>query len=567
MKKTISLLLTAMLLFSLTACGGAKIDPDDPNQGLWKATTGEMFGIAANVEEFFGEGFTMELQSNGKCSLNVDGRKARGRWTLSNGAFTVKGGGLDCEGRLENGEITVEDVLGMGLTLVFEKEGGYSGIAKSTNDVPADVGYYVIDSIVQDGETYDSKDLESMGIEYYIRLDADGSAEISTDNLIKGTWKPGRIDYVENGEDVISTYTLVGDILTVELSDGYVKLTFKRSNGDVEPSASASGDSEKVLNEKLAWWDGDWYGYWTVISADDPYLDLKGGVWDCYLTIEAREDDTATVVWWDDDMLLGEVEIALTFAGYQVEIGLADSTGGTLFDHPVQDEAWYITPDNSDYENMIQIDAWYDDLDGDSFHYQAFLRPWGMLWDDVPEDECSPNYDSWYLDVRHLTMDEALGGERFVQLPTPMTPGEATESHNAGATDVSYELVDFTLSLTLPSGDWIEKETTGGASGGVTTAYFYYKETHANAPRVEITESFTLSSFDSYKNYWDNYADIGSKTIAGIDMEGRTYTAFGGEWIDYIGKIGADHYICIHLVDLDPDSGETKSLLDSITFH
>ena len=464
MKKTISLLLAVLLLVSLGACGGAKIDPNDPNQGLWTATTGEMFGVTINVKDFFGEGFTIELQSKGKCVLTVDGSTAKGTWTLNNGAFTVEGGGIDCAGRLENGKLTLDDVMGMGIALVFEKEGGSSDAAPSVSD-----------------------------------------------------------------------------------------------------------SSGKNLNEKLEWWDGDWYGYWTVVSADDPYLHLKGGVWDCYATIDVREDDTATVSWWDDDVFLGEVEIALSFEGYQVEIGLADSTGGMLFDAPVQDGAWYLTPDNSDYENMIQIDEWFDDSDGDSFRYQVFLRPWGMLWDDVPEDNRSPDYDSWYLGMRHLTMLEALGGESSAPAPEPTPDGGTsdgpTTNSGAGATDVSLQLVDFTLSLTLPSGDWFDEGITGGASGGVTTAHFYYKETHANAPRVDISESFTMSTFDSYKNYWENYEDIGSKTIGGIEMEGRTYKSFGMQWIDYIAKIGDEQYLGVTIIDLDPDSGETKALLDSITFR
>ena len=557
MKKFITFVIVFMLVISMVACGGAKVDPNDPNQGMWRATTGEMFGLEANIEDFFEQGFTIELKAKGKCTLTVDGKKANGTWALNNGAFTVKGGGINCQGRLENGKLTLEDVLGSGLKLIFEKEGGYTGAAA---DVPADVGYYIIDSVVQGGETFDSDMLKDMGINYYVRLNEDGSAEISTDITINGTWKAGKINYKENGEDVFSEYTLSGDELTIWLGSADVKLVFKRSNGGAEPSIS--GGSDKNLNEKLAWWDGDWYGYWTVVSADDPYLNLKGGVWDCYCTIDVREDNTATVTWWDDEMLLGEVEIALSFEGYQVEIGLANSTGGTLFGDPIQDEAWYITPDSSDYKNMIQLDEWYEDINGDSLRYKAFLRPWGMLWDDVPEDERSPGYD-WYLDSKQLTMDEALGGESSEQTPAP-APGGATESGGGGATDVSYELVDFKLSLTLPSGDWIDQGITGGASGGVTTAHFYYKETHANAPRVDITESFTMSSFDSYKNYWDNYSDIASKTIAGIDMEGRTYTAFGMKWIDYIGKIGADQYVGVTIIDLDPESGETKALLDSI---
>ena len=102
MKKIVSLLMVVIIAFSLVSCGGSKIDPNDPNQGLWKATTGKMLGITMNVEELFGKGFTIELQNKGKCTLNVDGKKANGSWTLDDGAFTVKGGGISCAGRLEN---------------------------------------------------------------------------------------------------------------------------------------------------------------------------------------------------------------------------------------------------------------------------------------------------------------------------------------------------------------------------------------------------------------------------------------------------------------------------------
>ena len=120
MKKLICLTMVFLLLSSLAACGG-KVDADDPNQGVWTAKTGAMMGISMDVEEMFGDGFTIELKANGKCALNVDGKKANGTWTLADGAITVKGGGLDCKGRLEDGRFSLEDVLGMGLTLVFEK--------------------------------------------------------------------------------------------------------------------------------------------------------------------------------------------------------------------------------------------------------------------------------------------------------------------------------------------------------------------------------------------------------------------------------------------------------------
>jgi hypothetical protein len=40
-----------------------------------------------------------------------------------------------------------------------------------------------------------------------------------------------------------------------------------------------------------------------------------------------------------------------------------------------------------------------------------------MDWDDVPSDMRPPWYDDWYLDVMHLSMDEALGGGTSGEAP------------------------------------------------------------------------------------------------------------------------------------------------------
>jgi len=122
MKRSIAVFMVLILVVStFTACG-ASVDTSDPNQGLWKATTGEMMGVSMDVTEFFGEGFTIELMSKGKCNLVADGKKAGGTWTLADdGAFTVKGGGIDCKGYLEDGSLVLENVMDMGLDLYFVK--------------------------------------------------------------------------------------------------------------------------------------------------------------------------------------------------------------------------------------------------------------------------------------------------------------------------------------------------------------------------------------------------------------------------------------------------------------
>ncbi len=250
MKKLTALLIVCFLLFSLTACGGGTVDPNDPNQGLWTATKGEMMGLSMEVSEFFGEGFTIELQSDGKCALNVDGEKANGTWTLSGGAFTVKGGGLDCAGRLENGQLTLENVLDMGLNLVFEKEGSTSSAPAVTPDAttsaptaaPAggDAGYYEIESYTMGADTLDAATLQALDMAYYLIINEDGTTVLYTDAEYNGTWEPGVLRYEADGEEMISEYTLDGDLLTMDVEGGVATMVFKRSN-DTPPAAGSGG--------------------------------------------------------------------------------------------------------------------------------------------------------------------------------------------------------------------------------------------------------------------------------------------------------------------------------------
>ncbi len=111
--------------------GGAT--PDDPNLGVWKVVFAEMWGVETDIKDVFENGFTIELLDKGKCKLNIDGTEGNGKWTLENGVLHIKGGGLDSSGTLKDGMLVLEDVLGTGLKLKFQKEGAQAVIA-SAND-------------------------------------------------------------------------------------------------------------------------------------------------------------------------------------------------------------------------------------------------------------------------------------------------------------------------------------------------------------------------------------------------------------------------------------------------
>ena len=106
MKKILACLLAVLLALALGCSSGD--DKNDPNLGVYTAKTAEYSGITLNVDQFFEKGFSIELKSGGKCKLTADGESANGKWTLDGTKFHVEGGGIECDGTLENGVMSID---------------------------------------------------------------------------------------------------------------------------------------------------------------------------------------------------------------------------------------------------------------------------------------------------------------------------------------------------------------------------------------------------------------------------------------------------------------------------
>ena len=107
MKKILACLLAVLLLALALGCSSGD-DKNDPNLGVYTAKTAEYSGITLNVNQFFEKGFTIELKSGGKCKLTADGESANGKWTLDGTKLHVEGGGIECDGTLENGVMSID---------------------------------------------------------------------------------------------------------------------------------------------------------------------------------------------------------------------------------------------------------------------------------------------------------------------------------------------------------------------------------------------------------------------------------------------------------------------------
>lgn len=142
LKSLLAVVLAAAMLFSMTACGGDE-KATDPNAGVYEAVTAEMWGMEMAIEDIWSGGFEIELKDKGKCEIRIDGKKANGKWELSGSSFHVEGGGIDCSGTLQDGVMTLENVLDMGVNLTFHKED--NGQSASTpeaaqGEAPSDIG-------------------------------------------------------------------------------------------------------------------------------------------------------------------------------------------------------------------------------------------------------------------------------------------------------------------------------------------------------------------------------------------------------------------------------------------
>lgn len=146
----LAVILVVVLIAVLGGKGGEA--STDPNAGVYNAVTAEMWGVEMNVADIWSGGFSIELKDGGKCRLNIDGNSSSGKWTLEDGALKVSGGGLDCSGTLENGVMTLENVLNMGVTLKLEREGG-AAVNNGEQSDPANGGEHVTDGSGMDNAT------------------------------------------------------------------------------------------------------------------------------------------------------------------------------------------------------------------------------------------------------------------------------------------------------------------------------------------------------------------------------------------------------------------------------
>ena len=496
-----------------------------------------------------------------------------------------------------------------------------------------------------------------------------------------------------------------------------VKATFEqllgKKNGTItiDPSTlsrEASADSTDSTNTTLPvptgdalldWWNGAWYGWWTMTSCSGTYESMAGQWWDACAVIDIGSDYTGSVTLWDEDYSradpMSQASVTLNSAGVG-EHGTVMSESGYFTNLPLEHADWIIDPAiNSrfpDVENMICIEGWYEDGD-DEFYYEVYLRPWGQLWDDFAADypdDIPYYYDDWYLPLVESgsSMPDVVGGEAVSSnsADAPAAPTAANVSGGDGIVteaqvqkgyvwmnEVNNNIFDATYDDIVAyfgvEGEFVKEEysdhmkanyryykwisedddshfiyvnfmenesgvytvsayNTSGFSGteaiekyldivkaeaaeankaasanaemkdfSVEVAQFAQDDVKvkimtkipvsgwsyddgprclvenddptafgAGAIQFEVREN--VEKFDSYKDKFENYQDIEDRVIGGITFHGRTYKYIGYEWIQYIAQLDDNRALSIGLRDLDCVPGTMPDIiLNNMTFQ
>ena len=479
-----------------------------------------------------------------------------------------------------------------------------------------------------------------------------------------------------------------------------VEVTFEEAFGDkngkitVDPSTlsresagSGTAQSAGTGDALLDWWNGDWYGWWKMSGCYGYYESMEGNWWDVCGDIDIGTDYTGTITLWDEDYTRSEpmasAQVSLSEAGTG-ERGTVMSEGGWFTNAALEHADWIVDPALLDYDDMIWISGDYEDGD-DEFHYDIYLRPWGLYWEDMDESDYPYRYTDWYLPLIDAgkSMPDAIGEDAPEEVvPTegaPLTPTDAMASGGDGIVteeqvqkgyvwmnEVNNNIFDATyedivayfgveghfvkeeysdhMKANYRYYKWISEDddshfiyvnfkenesgvytvsayNTSGFSG--TEAIEKYldivkaeaaeanKAASANAEmkdfsveiaqfakddvKVKIMTKIPVSGwsydegprclvenddptafgagairfevrtnvedFDYYKDKFENYQDIEDRVIGGITFHGRTYKYIGYEWIEYIAQIDDTRALSIGLRNMDCVQGTMPDII------
>ena len=254
----------------------------------------------------------------------------------------------------------------------------------------------------------DYENLETVVSDQFTDVAPGTTLEVRTAFVLKDTTSEVKATFEEFFGSKKGTITVDPTTLSREDAANTETMTTDPDLGTPETNTmTTTGDA------LLDWCNGEWYGWWKMSGCYGYYESMEGNWWDICGDIDIGTDYTGTITLWDEDYTRSEpmasAQVSLSEAGTG-EHGTVMSEGGWFTNVTLEHADWIVDPGLLDYDDMIWISGDYEDGD-DEFHYDIYLRPWGLYWEDMDESGYPYRYTDWYLPLIDAgkSMPDAIG--------------------------------------------------------------------------------------------------------------------------------------------------------------
>ncbi len=269
-----------IVLVSSLFSGGS----DDPNIGVWQAEEITMMGMTMKPTDIYPEGISLELKSNGKCTLTMDGDDYSADYEIDGTSFKMIDGGEEFPGTIVGNEIEITNLLDMGIDIKFVKEGMTgegSDNAPGTDGAGAVIdennltGTYMLSSMTTAGVVMNYDALQQSEIEMTLVITGEqaeltaygATSPVELDTSAKTILLQGIVmDYVIDGENIVATGENAGHELVFVFTAENSSIWGDTSQGGVNATGfipPGYGAEQTVPVETLSN-PSQWYGIVTI---------------------------------------------------------------------------------------------------------------------------------------------------------------------------------------------------------------------------------------------------------------------------------------------------------------
>lgn len=318
-------------------------------------------------------------------------------------------------------------------------------------------------------------------------------------------------------------YTISGDTLTLDMQG--VTYVMKRDDSAGSSSGSSSADTETEAPETEA--ETKAGAGSAASSAGAAASDASGG--DGIVSEEAVQKG---YVW------LNEIQSSKAFDMTYEDLAEYFGTEGQFdkeeySDHMKRNKRFYKWVSADDPNHFIYVN--FDEKDAEkapgvytisSFNSSGFRA-----------SEAKDKYLS-------VLQEEAREAEKAAAANAPMKKETLTLKTFGGSDTLDVE-------VEYPEKGWARKD-------GSSDVKLYNTEDlnkTFGAGFIQFTFKKNVEDFDFYKDKFENFKEIGTREIGGIEMTGRTYKNIGYEWTEYVGQIRDGAALSIGAVKVDLDEG------------